>query len=220
VLALLASVVAFVAEQPARAELVSLELNGYVSSVVGNPFQFGLSGGESFAATFTYDTSIPPINSRQDQTIYFQTNSYSVTVGSHHFSPVANDWFVFMSDNAGGGDFITFSAGSYPAGYGTIAIDGVANPNAGFIIYLVDTTGTVWNSVALPQSPFPPLSAFNALDYTVFSDNTSGILAETFKVTITGLREVPEPGVFGLVSLGMILLGVRLQSARTKPSRI
>src|SRR5206468_3882412 len=112
-------------------------------------------------------------------------------------------WFVFMSNDAGGGDFITFSAGSYPAGYGTIAIDGIANPDAGFIVYLIDTTATLWNSVALPTSPFPPLSAFNQTSATLFSDNRLGRQAETFSVTLTDLQEIPEPGTLGLLAGGL-----------------
>src|SRR5207245_158535 len=129
------------------ASLISIQLKGQVDSVVGNPFGFGLSEGEPFSALFIYDPSTPPAFARTDQNIYFQATSYAVTVAGHHFAPVANDWFVFMSNDAGGGDFITFSAGSYPAGYGTIAIDGVANPDAGFIVYLIDTMASLWNSV-------------------------------------------------------------------------
>ena len=193
----------------ARADsLVSLQFKGYVNHVVGNPFSFGLSGGEPFSALFTYDPATPAANSGTAQTLYFQSTHYDVSVAAHSFTPVANDWFVFMSNDAGGGDFITFSAGSYPAGYGTIAIDNHPNTDAGFIIYLLDTTGTVWNSVALPRSPFPSFSAFDNRDITTFADNRLGQMAETFQVTLTGMQQVPEPGTACLMTLGVLGLVV------------
>src|SRR5438477_2910211 len=184
----------------AKAALLPIQLMGNVSTVAGDPFHMGLRGGEPFFGLFTYDTAVPPAYDRTDQTIYFQSTSYSVTVAGHQFKPVANDWFVFMSNDTFG-DFFTFSAGSDPAGYGTIAIDGVPNPNAGFQIGAVDTTASIFNSVALPVSPFPPLSAFDPRDVTFFSDNTDGPRAASFNVTLTGLQEVPEPSAMALIGL-------------------
>ena len=193
----------------ARADsLVSLEFRGYVNNVVGNPFGFGLSGGEPFSALFTYDTATPAGSSGPEQTLYFQSTHYDVSVAGHSLTPVANDWFVFMSNDAGGGDFITFSAGSYPAGYGTIAIDNHPNSDAGFIIYLLDTRGTVWNSIALPTNPFPSFGAFDNRDITTFADNRLGQMAETFQVTLTDMQQVPEPGTVCLTAMGLIGLAV------------
>jgi hypothetical protein len=163
---------------------------------------------------FTYDPATPPAVPRGDQTYYVQTTSYSVMVAGHQFT--GNDWFVFMSNDAGGGDFITFSAGSEPAGYGTIAIDGIPQLDAGFIVYLIDTTANLWNSVALPDNPFPALSAFDQRDSTLFSDNHLGGQAEIFHVALTELQQLPEPGVFGLSAVGLFVLAVWLRESKAR----
>jgi hypothetical protein len=194
------------ANDRANADLISLQFHGYVGDVTGNPFGWGLAGGEPFSALFTYDTTTPPAHARTDQNLYYQSTGYAVDVAGHSFAPVANDWFVFMSDNAGGGDFITFSAGSYPAGFGTIAIDGIPQTDAGFIVYLIDSTGNLWNSVALPGDPFPPFSAFDQTDTTIFSDNRLGRLADVFNVTLTDVQQVPEPGTLVLLTLSLLSL--------------
>jgi hypothetical protein len=168
------------------AALVSLEISGHVGSVVGNPFGFNLAGGEPFSASFTYDTTTSPAYPRTDQTYYIQTTSYTVTVAGHQLT--GNDWFVFMSNDTFG-DFFELSAGSNPAGFGTVAVDGVPNPAAGFTFGAQDTTATVFTSVALPASPFPPLSAFDVTNIGLFSDNTLGPRAATFDVTLTRLVE-------------------------------
>lgn len=199
--------VLFSANRQADAELISLQLQGQVSDVVGNPFGFGLRGGEPFSARFTYDPTTQAAFPNTSQTVYYQTTSYTATVAGHSFSPVAHDWFVFMSNDSFG-DFITFSAGAYPAGYGTIAIDGVANPDAGFIVSLLDTTATLWDSVTLPDNPFPPLSAFDRTDTSLFSDDRLGPKAETFHVNVTELQQVPETGTLSLLALGIAGLSV------------
>src|SRR2546425_10930034 len=79
-LLMLSCLIFLTAAAQASASLISIQLKGQVDSVVGNPFGFGLSGGEPFSALFTYDPSTPPAFSRTDQNIYFQTTSYAVTV--------------------------------------------------------------------------------------------------------------------------------------------
>ena len=75
-------------------------------------------------------------------------------------------------------------------------------------IYLLDTSGTVWNSVALPRSPYPSFSAFDNRDITTFADNRLGQMAETFQVTLTDMQQVPEPGTACLMTLGILGLVV------------
>jgi hypothetical protein len=169
-----------------NAALVSLEISGHVGSVVGNPFGFNLAGGEPFSASFTYDTATSPAYPRTDQTYYIQTTSYTVTVAGHQLT--GDDWFVFMSNDTFG-DFFELSAGSNPAGFGTVDVDGIPNPDAGFTFGAQDTSGTVFTSVALPVSPFPPLSAFDVTNIGLFSDNSLGPRAATFNVTLTRLIE-------------------------------
>ena len=140
-----------------NAALISLEISGHVGAVVGDPFSFGLIGGESFSAFFTYDTVALPASPSSDQTYYIQTTSYKVTVAGHQFT--GNDWFVFMSNDTFG-DFFELSAGSDPAGFGTVAIDGIPKPNVGFTFAHKITTASIFTDLALPVSPFPPLSAF------------------------------------------------------------
>jgi hypothetical protein len=200
-----------------NAALISLETSGHVGTVVGDPFSFGLVGGESFFAFFTYDTATLPAVPRADQTYYIQTTSYNVTVAGHQFT--GNDWFVFMSNDTFG-DFFELSAGSYPAGFGTVAIDGIPKPDVGFTFGAQDTTASIFTDVALPVSPFPPLSAFDVRNLGIFSDNSLGQTAETFDVTLTGLREIPEPATFTLLVVSLIVFAVSMRRKHPRPQGV
>jgi len=208
-----ATLLAFCGPTPAQAALVSYDFAG-TFTVASDPLtSFGISAGDTFAGSFTYDTSLSVISSGPGNVLYEQPapiapSAFSVAVNGVQYTAADSSapLRIQVTDNSGGlkdqfvyltvfsGSLVHPLSGSYP--FSTMALS------------LRDDSNTVFNSTAIPSS-----LDLNDFDVAMFSINLSQDLGDPasetlFLGTITSLTSVPEPGSLMLMLTALPLIGL------------
>ncbi len=193
-----------VASLPSRsqAELVTWGFSGEIDSVLDaeNVLDGAVTVGTPFSGRFTFESTTPdgnPSNPRFGEyfgAIFGVSGNVGVLTFSELDGPSGR---VLIRDNAPGAgtDRISF-----------IAPTRLLDDSVSFSIGLVESTGTVFSSVAMPTG---------LLDLSVFDTARFGIEltpdGASFSGVLTDLVVVPEPATMILVMLGTICMMRRVQ---------
>lgn len=199
----------------ARAEPITLNLEGTVTQVVFDPFDplaGAVAPGSGLYTYLNFDTSAV------DAAPSPQLGSYTLSGGSYGLAavvgpvlfPVMHSVNISIVDGVGGG----------PDQYTVFAWEGVAGGLGDYFsmsILLQDDTGTAFGSDALPGT-LPDIGRFNLRGFTLagqYTDIDSNFIQYEVQGDI-GPAAVPEPAALGLVSLA--LAGCALASRRRRPA--
>jgi hypothetical protein len=202
----------------ASASTVTVMMAGTWDSVVdtASVLDGSISVGGSFTAMFTYDDSVPDVNSLDETGDYLLNGALgtlSFTTGNYSFvdQGTSVNGTVIDDNNAGTDAIYLFfdrflASGPLPAGTALMPL-AYANPS------LIDYTETALSSDQLTTVVwdvsqydtdfyfFGPVTGHGAMDYVEFSG------------AITGINVVPEPAtsLLAAVALGGIMLRKRLR---------
>ena len=215
------TLLAFCGSAPAEAALVSYNFSGAITTASDPLASFGISPGDTFAGSFTYDTSLSVVSSGPGNVLYEQPvpiapSALSVTVNGVQYAAANSSapLRIQVTNNAGGlqdqfvyhtvfaGSLVQPLSGSYP--FSNMALS------------LHDSSGTVFSSTAIPSSL--DLTDF---DVAMFSINLSQDLGDPasetlFLGTITWLTSVPEPGSLMLMLTALPLIGLARRRLRVE----
>jgi len=191
---------AVMAARQAAAVEVTIQLTGEVTEVQnGNPFGIAPSIGEPVTAWFIYDTTVAGQVVGQ-ATRYLQTapDSYLMVIDGITIAPDSNDWLVAIANET------TFDSWYYEHNSnvaGSIAVDGVPEPDAEFQVWFGDSTATALSDESL-LAVFPPLGAWtDAIGF--LRDNGAD---HTIVFEITEVVQVPEPGFLAMLATGCVAI--------------
>lgn len=193
VLGAVALMILSLAADPAEAKLITFRYSGVVTSVTDYNGVFGglVSVGDSFAATYTFDSETPDsaadpwYGSYRSSTTAMQTTIGSLCLGAEGISNQ-----IGIIDHAVG-DYITFGTYSFTS-------SGIQIGELTFS--LGDLTGTVLSSDALPLV-VPRLSVFDECKLFLSGAQIPGIGSASLQGEILALT--PEPCTAMLLAYGL-----------------
>lgn len=197
------ALVACFSSAPVRADLITIKISGYVTSVSDQYNHFGgqiTAGtqitGTPITGTYTYDSAISGLGSYQYSA---SPAGISVTVGDFNFQTnPANVDFSLGVENG----YLAL-----PDYYGLISRRNLPLSNGTSVQFiswqLYDPTGTALSSDAFPLTA-PDLNKWASNSLNITHDRDFGIQA-----TITSAVLVPEPATAFLFGLGLMLIRKR-----------
>jgi hypothetical protein len=212
--------ISFLISQSANATLISFELEGTVSSVHISPdlSDFGISPGDAFHATMTYDLAIKNFGG-----LYFGMRQpvpfLSLIIGSQEFITGAeNSINIFVEDGLAPTPSRPdiFSA-EYPDGFGLTHTPWdaqLSNQPGGFLLALLDYSGAAVSSDSMPTQ-------FNIADWPdghsieFYTPPTGGNNFYDLRLDITSIISVADQTGTGSL-LAIVLLPILVLMRRTR----
>lgn len=212
--ALLALAALLACAAPSSAVLVTYQFSGQFDSVGDANGVFGVTAGDAFTGSFTYDTSMTVWNSSPDNVVYEKT----APIAPLSFTAVVNG--VTYSVDAASVPLrlqVTNNAGGLYDQFVLVPDGGIAHPLSAtyplgsMALTLRDTSNTVFTSTAIPASL--SLGDFDVAQFNMsFATDPMGDPGEMDNVimlgTITSMSAVPEVGAATLLALPSTALAV------------
>jgi hypothetical protein len=171
----------------------------------GNVLGGSVQVGTSFSATLVYDDATPDSNPSPTSGNYLVAPaqfSFTLSTATFVFTHVFAGFNEIDVQDLPGNDSIAVYAETFSSG-GALPAFGLAYANP----VLNDYTGTVLSSDALVGLPWTYPGWDAAMSF--FADIADGNPNTYFDLegTVTSITQVPEPGTFVLVSIGLLALG-------------
>jgi hypothetical protein len=152
--------------ESARADFVTHNFTGEITSISGTLFGLSLSIGQPVQGSFTYDTSQPPSGSPVSAYIQPPPSGMSVVISGLILQSLNYNSFQLVNDGFGYDNINGF--------FSPIAV-GVEYGGSGFINFgLTDFTQTAFSSMALPLSL--NVASFSQREGSVFDGASGGLL--------------------------------------------
>jgi hypothetical protein len=213
-LAALILVLALAVSGPATAIPVTVVFAGTLD-LVDDAFNYlggSVSVGTSYSATLVYENSVSDSNPSPNFGNYiFPPGLFSFTLSTGgfvftHVTTGIQEIDVINRPAISGGDSVSVDARTFTSG-GALPAFGLAYAS----VSLDDATGAALSSDALTAIPWTiPLSSWTSgTELGFFADIADGnpLTYVQFLGELTSITQVPEPGTFVLVSIGLLALG-------------